>query len=51
MTDPRPPAGDVTTESMVMALRTSMLVTIRHWGLTNRQEVPDFPALERLLAV
>jgi hypothetical protein len=47
--DPTPPAGAITTVTMRDALRGSMLVTVRSWELSLRQETPDFPALDRLL--
>jgi hypothetical protein len=47
--DPTPPAGTITLTTMRDALRGSMLVTLRSWGLSLRQPTPDFPALERFL--
>jgi hypothetical protein len=47
--DPTPPRDEITVPAMKTALRVSMLVTLRGWGLSLRQATPDFPAIERLL--
>jgi hypothetical protein len=49
--DPVPAIGAFTVESMVWSLRFSMLATLVGWGLQLRQETPDFPAIEEILAV
>lgn len=46
---PAMPPDRVTIESMLTALRGSMLVSIRNWPLELRQPTPDFPAIERFL--
>ena len=48
--DPSLPTAYVTVDAMKDALRGSMLVTVRTWGLSQRQATPDFPAIEKFLA-